>query len=227
MILHAENVKKSFSQGDRKVDVLKGLNLEVTKGQTLAIIGQSGSGKSTLLSLLAGLDQPTSGKVSVDGNDLGSLNEEQLALYRGQKIGLVFQQFHLMKHLTALENVALPLEILKMENPRERAAACLEQLSLSHRLDHFPHQLSGGECQRVAIARAIAPKPSLLLADEPSGNLDSDTGDRVVSELFDLVAHNDMTMLVVTHSQLLADRCNSKLLLQDGVLKPVESRLEL
>ena len=220
MILELEDVRKSFPHpnGTQTVEVLRDLQLQVRQGETLAVLGQSGSGKSTLLSLLAGLDQPTSGALRIRGNDLAKMNEEELTRFRAENIGIIFQQFHLMSHLTALENVSLPLEIFQREGHTERARHALEQVRLSHRHDHFPYQLSGGECQRVAIARAVVVEPAILLADEPTGNLDTETGEQVAQLLFDLVRDTQMTLLMVTHNRELAERCQRQVVLQQGQL---------
>lgn len=221
MSLVLKNVKKSFHQGDTEIAVLKGLNVEIKPGQVVSIVGQSGSGKSTLLSLLAGLERPDAGDILVDNVHLAPMTEQELTLFRAQNIAVVFQQYHLIAHLTALENVMLALEILKMENPRQRAQEALEELNLGHRLNHFPSQLSGGECQRVAIARALVVKPKILLADEPSGNLDTHTGDKVMEVFFDIVKKHQITTILVTHSENLAQRCQRILRLEDGLLKDV------
>ncbi len=221
MSLVLKNVKKSFHQGDAEIAVLKGLNIEIQPGQVVSIVGQSGSGKSTLLSLLAGLERPDAGDILVDNVHLAPMTEQELTLFRAQNIAVVFQQYHLIAHLTALENVMLALEILKMENPRQRAQEALEELNLGHRLNHFPSQLSGGECQRVAIARALVVKPKILLADEPSGNLDTHTGDKVMDVFFDIVKKHQITTILVTHSESLAQRCQRILRLEEGLLKDV------
>jgi putative ABC transport system ATP-binding protein len=183
------------------------------------IVGQSGSGKSTLLSILAGLERADTGDISVDKINLTPLTEQELTLFRAQNIAIVFQQYHLISHLTALENVMLALEILKMANAKERAEEVLKELGLGHRLNHFPSQLSGGECQRVAIARALVVKPKILLADEPSGNLDTHTGDKVMDVFFDVVRKQKITTILVTHSEALAQRCGRRLRLEEGILK--------
>lgn len=219
MSLTLKDIRKSFHQGDTEVAVLKGLNVSIEPGQIVSIVGQSGSGKSTLLSILAGLERADRGDISVDSVNLSPMNEQQLTLFRAQNISIVFQQYHLIAHLTALENVALALEILKMENPKARAEEALRELGLGHRLDHFPSQLSGGECQRVAIARALVVKPKILLADEPSGNLDTHTGDKVMDVFFDVVRKHNITTVLVTHSETLAKRCQRTLRLEEGVLK--------
>jgi putative ABC transport system ATP-binding protein len=171
-----------------------------------------------LLSLLAGLDRPTSGSIVVGGKDLTDLSEQEMTSFRGEKIGIVFQQFHLLPHLTALENVMVPLEILKESHRETRAKEILEKMNLSHRLNHFPSQLSGGECQRVAIARALVVRPKILLADEPSGNLDSETGAKVMDAFFNVIREHKVTTILVTHSEALAQRCDRQLQLRNGVL---------
>ncbi|QDK43959.1 ABC transporter ATP-binding protein [Bdellovibrio sp. ZAP7] len=219
MSLTLNDIRKSFHQGDAEVAVLKGLNVTIEPGQIVSIVGQSGSGKSTLLSILAGLERADRGEILVDKVNLSPMTEQQLTLFRAQNISIVFQQYHLIAHLTALENVSLALEILKMENPKQRAEEALRELGLGHRLDHFPSQLSGGECQRVAIARALVVKPRILLADEPSGNLDTHTGDKVMDVFFEVVRKHNITTILVTHSETLARRCQRILRLEDGVLK--------
>jgi putative ABC transport system ATP-binding protein len=210
------NLCKTFVQGEASIDVLKGINLQLTTGDTVAILGQSGSGKSTLLSLLAGLDQPSSGSIHMDGRDITTLSEQDLAVFRARTLGIVFQQFHLMSNLTALENVTLPLELAKDPAALEKGREALEKVGLSARSSHFPSQLSGGERQRVALARAFVVQPKLLLADEPSGNLDTRTGLQVVQLLFDLVESRKTTLILVTHNDELARRCRRQLHLVDG-----------
>jgi putative ABC transport system ATP-binding protein len=218
MILEINALCKSFTTAANPtpIEVLKNLSLTMDEGETLAILGQSGSGKSTLLTLLAGLDQPTSGSIVLNGTDMHSLNEEGLSKFRARNIGIIFQQFHLMSHLTALENVSLPLDLFKDKDAAKKADALLEQVGLGHRKDHFPWQLSGGECQRVAIARAMVVRPSILLADEPTGNLDSKTGETVSTMIFDLVKEHGMTLLFVTHNEELAKRCARQQRLEGG-----------
>lgn len=219
MILQIKDLRKTFVPlgGSQSVEVLKGIQLEVTEGDTVAILGQSGSGKSTLLSLLAGLDLPTSGQIILKQENIAALSESELTAFRAQQIGIIFQQYHLMSHLTAEENVSLPLELAGVSNPESKAREALEQVGLSHRLQHFPHQLSGGESQRVAIARAVVIRPALLLADEPTGNLDEQTGDHVADQLFDLVQSHGMTLLLVTHNKELAQRCNRSFSIKEGI----------
>lgn len=219
MSLVLNDVRKSFHQGDTEIQVLNGLNVNIEPGQIVSIVGQSGSGKSTLLSILAGLERADRGDILVDKANLVPMSEHDLTLFRAQNISIVFQQYHLIGHLTALENVMLALEILKMENPRERAEEALRELGLGHRLEHFPSQLSGGECQRVAIARALVVKPKILLADEPSGNLDIHTGDKVMDVFFDVVRKHKITTILVTHSESLAKKCERTLRLEEGQLR--------
>jgi putative ABC transport system ATP-binding protein len=219
VILRLRDVHKEFPQPGGALHVLRGVDLAVDEAETVAILGASGSGKSTLLSLLAGLDGPTRGSVEVAGCDLAGLDEAQLAAFRGQQLGIVFQQYHLLGGLTALENVSLPLELLDQPRAEARARVALDAVGLGERLTHFPHELSGGECQRVAIARALVVQPALILADEPSGSLDDRTGDVVMKLLFDLVAEQGTTLVLVTHNEALADRCDRRLELREGLLK--------
>jgi len=220
MILEIKKLHKSFPQADLgKIDVLININLELQEGETVAVIGQSGSGKSTLLSLMAGLDRQTSGSLRLRDKEIIEMSEVKLTQFRAENIGIIFQQFYLMPHLTALENVSLPLEMFGYDDYLNRAKEALEQVGLSDREKHFPHQLSGGESQRVAIARAVVTRPSILLADEPTGNLDNDTGILVANLLFDLVNATGMTMLLVTHNTEMAGRCSKQLTLQNGTFK--------
>jgi len=200
------------------VDVLEQVNMQAQRGEKIAILGPSGCGKSTLLSLLAGLDNPDAGSVLIDGSDLAKMSEDERSFTRSEKLGIVFQQYHLMRNLTAVENVGIPLEILGKADYTKQAQLALDQVSLSDRADHFPSEMSGGECQRVAIARAIVTRPSLILADEPSGNLDQKTGEEVMKLLFKLCGENEITLILVTHNQELAEQCDRAFLLQDGVL---------
>ena len=219
MILEVDGVHKAFASPAGAIEVLRGVDLRVAGGETVAIVGESGSGKSTLLSLLAGLDVPTRGSVRLDGADLGALSEAELARFRARRIGIVFQQFHLMSGLTALENVSLPLELQGAPDAEARAREVLEQVGLTQRAQHLPSRLSGGECQRVAIARALVVEPALLLADEPSGSLDAATGAAVDRLLFELVERRGATLVLVTHSDRLAAACNRCLKLVDGALE--------
>ncbi len=219
-LLKVTNLSKSFIQGSTRIEVLREVNFEINAMETKAIIGKSGSGKSTLLSLIAGLDRPDEGSINLDGQEITSLDERDLAKLRGQRMGIVFQQFHLMSNFTALENVMLPLEILGFKDADALARQALADVGLGDRLTHLPQMLSGGEKQRVAIARAIIHKPSLLIADEPSGNLDNETGESVMKLLFDLIAAAGMSMILVTHSPEWAQHCQATWTLKNGVLKP-------
>ncbi len=219
MSLEVTDVSKTFVQpGTGSVQVLDRVSFSLDSGRTAAIVGQSGSGKTTLLSLIAGLDSPDQGQIILDGEDLVAMGQDKLARYRAQKIGIVFQQFHLMPHLTARENISLPLEILKAAQIMKRTDEMLEKVELTHRRHHLPGQLSGGECQRVAIARALVVSPALLLADEPTGNLDTATGEIVASLLFDLVEKDKKTLILVTHNLDLAGRCAETRQLKKGQL---------
>ena len=220
MLLEINQLYKSFPQADHgQIDVLKNINLEIQEGETVAVVGQSGSGKSTLLSLMAGLDRQTAGSLRLRDKEISEMSEIKLTQFRAENIGIIFQQFYLMPHLTALENVSLPLEMFGYENYLNRAKEALEEVGLSDREQHFPHQLSGGESQRVAIARAVVARPSILLADEPTGNLDNETGVQVTNLLFDLVKTTGMTMLLVTHNTEMAKRCSRQLTLQFGTFQ--------
>jgi putative ABC transport system ATP-binding protein len=219
MILKAKNLIKTYNQGSSKIEILKGLNLDVIEGETVSIVGPSGGGKSTLLALLSGVDRPTQGEVLVLGQNIFSMDEDALTEFRGKNYGIVFQQFHLISHLTAIENVMLPLEILGESGALDRARNALKEVGLSHRLEHKPSELSGGEAQRVAIARALVTEPRILLADEPSGNLDVKTGEQVMGLLFDLVAKYKTSLVLVTHSLELAARCKRQLEIVNGQLK--------
>ena len=220
MLLEINQLYKSFPQADHgQIDVLKNINLEIHEGETVAVVGQSGSGKSTLLSLLAGLDRQTTGSLRLRDKEISEMSEVKLTQFRAENIGIIFQQFYLMPHLTALENVSLPLEMFGYEDYLNRAKETLQQVGLSDREQHFPHQLSGGESQRVAIARAVVGRPSILLADEPTGNLDNETGVQVANLLFDLVKTTGMTMLLVTHNKEMAKRCSRQMTLQFGTFQ--------
>jgi putative ABC transport system ATP-binding protein len=217
-VLRAQGVHKHFATPAGTLEVLRGVDLEVASGETLAVLGESGSGKSTLLALLAGLDVPTRGRIEIDGRDTAALSERELTELRARHIGIVFQSFHLMGGLSAEENVSLPLELRGDRDARERARAALAQVGLSARADHLPARLSGGECQRVALARALVVEPGILLADEPSGSLDEQTGEAALDLLFDLVARRGTALVVVTHSDRLAARCQRRVHLRAGRL---------
>jgi len=216
-LIQVRGLTKSIDTGTHRVDILKGIDLEIPKGQFAAIMGPSGSGKSTLLGLLAGLDTPTSGQILLDGEDITHLSEDAMALLRGRKIGFVFQSYHLIPTLTAEENVLLPMELAGLNSKgRLRARELLDRVGLDGRFDHYPVQLSGGEQQRVALARAFALHPPILLADEPTGNLDSATGRAVLDLLLDLNRQHGTTMVLVTHEQSLADSATRRILMRDG-----------
>ena len=201
-----------------ELEILKGIDLEIKAHESVAIVGASGSGKSTLLGLMAGLDVASSGKVWIDGVELSALDEDERARLRAEKVGFVFQSFQLLPSLTALENVMLPLELHGNDQPLQRASNFLERVELGDRIDHYPSQLSGGEQQRVAIARAFAAEPGILFADEPTGNLDTDTGAHVIDLLFEINREQGTTLVLVTHEQRLADRCDRRLRLHGGAL---------
>jgi putative ABC transport system ATP-binding protein len=217
-MMKVQNVKKSYGKGETRVEVLKGINFQLNEGESLALLGKSGSGKSTLLSLLAGLDQVDAGEIIISGKNVSTLSESELTRFRAENMGIVFQQFHLVSTLTALENVLLPLELLKRANAQVEATELLRKVGLSHRADHLPSELSGGESQRVAIARAMAIKPAILFADEPSGNLDEETGKIVMDLLFNMIQETKTTMVLVTHDQDLARRCSRVIHLEHGSL---------
>ncbi len=198
------------------VNILRGVSLEIGAGETVSVVGPSGSGKSTLMMVLGGLERPSAGRVTIDGNDLGALNEDALARLRRARIGIVFQSFHLIPTMTGLENVAIPLELAGRRDAFEAAADGLATVGLGHRVSHYPGQLSGGEQQRVAIARAFIAGPQLLLADEPTGNLDAATGSLVIDCLFEQQARHGTTLVLITHDPNIADRCERQLRLLDG-----------
>jgi len=218
-LIQVRALTKSIDTGTHRVDILKGIDLEIPRGQFAAIMGPSGSGKSTLLGLLAGLDSPTTGQVILDGEDITRLSEDQMALVRGRKIGFVFQSYHLIPTLTAEENVLLPMELAGSETGgRERARELLDRVGLDGRFDHYPVQLSGGEQQRVALARAFALRPPILLADEPTGNLDTATGQAVLDLLLAMNREQGTTMVMVTHEQTLAESADRRIVLRDGLV---------
>lgn len=209
---------KTVDNGGEPLTILQDISFSVMPGETVAIVGASGSGKSTLLGLLAGLDEPSGGEVRLDGETLNALSEDQRARLRGGLLGFVFQSFQLLPSLTAVENVMLPLELAGVAKGSELARTWLERVGLAHRLQHYPKHLSGGEQQRVALARAFAPNPRLVLADEPTGNLDAATGQQIIELMFDLNARQGTTLLLVTHDEAIAARCGRILRIQSGRL---------
>jgi putative ABC transport system ATP-binding protein len=211
-----QDVHLTLGSAAGPVNILRGLTLDISAGETVSLVGPSGSGKSTLMMVLGGLERPSAGRVLIDGNDLGTLTEDGLARLRRARIGIVFQSFHLIPTMTALENVAIPLELASRRDAFEAAAEGLAAVGLSHRLTHYPGQLSGGEQQRVAIARAFIAGPQLLLADEPTGNLDAVTGRLVIDSLFEHQARHSTTLLLITHDPNIAERCGRQLQLLDG-----------
>ncbi len=217
-----EDVHLAYTAGESSVPVLNGASLSVTRGQSVAIIGPSGSGKTSLLLVLTGLETPDSGSITFDGAPLHSLSNDARADLRRDRIGIIFQSFHLIPSLSACENVALPLDIAGVRGARQQAAELLDRVGLGHRLDHYPNALSGGERQRVAIARALIHKPALIVADEPTGNLDNQTGTAVADLLFELNRENDATLLLVTHDPSLAERCQRQVRLHEGRLHPTD-----
>ena len=217
-ILTARHLNKVVPSAEGELSILHDLSLDLCRGDSLAIVGSSGSGKSTLLGLLAGLDLPSSGCIHLAGQDLSQLDEDQRARLRAEQVGFVFQSFQLLDSLNALENVMLPLELEGHADARQRARALLERVGLGHRLTHYPRQLSGGEQQRVAIARAFVAEPAVLFADEPTGNLDSHTGERICDLLFELNRERGATLVLVTHDARLAQRCNRQIRLEAGQL---------
>lgn len=223
-MIRLSGLSMHYDVGPARIDVLKNLDLRVAAGERVAVSGPSGSGKTTLLLLLAGLEQPSAGSIALDGVGLGDLDRDQLADLRRDRIGIVFQSFHLVPSLTAIENVALPLEIAARPNARGQARALLDEVGLTGRAGHYPSQLSGGEQQRVAIARALVHSPALLLADEPTGNLDDHTGRAVGDLLFDVTGRTRTTMIIVTHNLALASRCDRVLRLQDGKLSEIAAQ---
>ncbi|WP_447591651.1 ABC transporter ATP-binding protein [Aquipseudomonas campi] len=217
-ILSARHLNKVVPSAEGELSILHDLNLDLASGDSLAIVGSSGSGKSTLLGLLAGLDQPSSGEVTLAGHALATLDEDQRARVRAEQVGFVFQSFQLLDNLDALENVMLPLELKGRSDARELASQLLQRVGLGARTTHYPRQLSGGEQQRVAIARAFAAEPVVLFADEPTGNLDSHTGERISDLLFELNKERGTTLVLVTHDERLAHRCRRLIRLEGGRL---------
>jgi putative ABC transport system ATP-binding protein len=219
LIIRADGVTKRVSTADHNLTILNDVSLSVIAGQSLAIVGPSGAGKSTLLGLLAGLDTPTEGEIWLGQHQITKIDEEGRAAVRAELVGFVFQTFQLLSSLTALENVSLPMELAGDRQARDRAKEFLAKVGLAERVGHYPKQLSGGEQQRVAIARAFACRPKILFADEPTGNLDQATGLKVSDLLFDLNEQSDTTLVLVTHEQRLADRCDTTAVIDDGKLQ--------
>lgn len=215
-MIRLEGLRLSLHSRAGTVDILRGIDLQIDHGQSVAILGPSGSGKTSLLMAIAGLEPATGGTIEVGGKDLGELDQDGLALLRGEKIGIVFQSFHLIPTMTALENVALPLEFQGRNDAFEVASRLLTDVGLEQRVHHFPAELSGGEQQRVAMARALSTRPQLILADEPTGNLDGDTGRQIIELLFSLVRRSRATLLLVTHDEHLALRCERIVRMADG-----------
>lgn len=214
--LHDVHLTLGSRSGD--VNILRGIDLSVPRGEAVSVVGPSGSGKTSMLMIVAGLERATGGRVLVGGQDYGALDEDGLALFRRDNIGIVFQSFHLIPTMTALENVAVPLELGRRRDARERAAEALDAVGLGHRLQHMPGQLSGGEQQRVALARAFAPSPALVLADEPTGNLDGKTGTMVIDLMFSLSRDSGTTLMLITHDRELAAQCDRRVTMTDGLL---------
>jgi putative ABC transport system ATP-binding protein len=217
-VIAATALRLTLGDGPAAVEILKGIDLSVAQGETLALLGPSGSGKSSLMAVLSGLERASSGQVHVAGADFTAMSEDGLALARRGRIGIVLQAFHLLPTMTAQENVATPMELAGEADAWPRAAAELEAVGLGHRLTHYPAQLSGGEQQRVAIARALAPRPPLMFADEPTGNLDAATGEAIIEVLFRRRAETGATLVIITHDEALAQRCERIVTLADGLI---------
>jgi putative ABC transport system ATP-binding protein len=226
-LLILKDVHLTLSSAAGAVNILSGISLEISSGEAVALLGPSGSGKSSLLMVTAGLESVTTGEVTIAGTDITRLGEDALARFRRKRIGIVFQSFHLIPTMTALENVAVPLELAGEKDAFASARAELEAVGLSHRLDHYPSQLSGGEQQRVALARATAPRPSVLFADEPTGNLDTATGEEVANLIFALHRRSRTTLFLVTHEESMARRCGRIIRLKDGRIVADEPSLSL
>ena len=220
-VLETRNLVKSYGEGEASVQALKGVSLQIASGQYVAIVGPSGSGKSTLLTILGGIETPTSGQVLLEGTDLATLSDDDRTILRRRRIGFIFQAFNLLPNLTAKENVALPIELdgTSQKVAYEKAAAALEMVEMTHRLDHLPNALSGGEQQRVAVARALAIEPAILMADEPTGNLDSKQSHRISDLLQRLVTDRGQTIVMVTHDRTLAKKAFRVITMQDGLIE--------
>jgi putative ABC transport system ATP-binding protein len=219
VLVQLETVDLHMSSGAGDVHILRGISLDLPAAKTVSIVGPSGSGKTTLLMVLGGLEKPTSGRIHVGGRELTGLDEDALADFRRDNIGIIFQSFHLIPSMTALENVAVPLEFAGSPDAFKKAEEALTAVGLDHRLTHYPGQLSGGEQQRVAIARAFVTAPRLILADEPTGNLDHDTGQKVIDLMFDMTRKHGTTLVLVTHDPELAERCDVKVSIRDGQIQ--------
>ena len=222
-VLSLKDARLALEGNAGRIEILHGITLDVAKGETLGLVGPSGSGKSSLLMLMGGLERATGGTIGALGQDLSAMDEDALARFRRDHMGVVFQSFHLIPTMTALENVATPLELAGHKNAFERAEAELEAVGLADRADHFPRQMSGGEQQRVALARAVAPRPDILLADEPTGNLDETNGQAIMDLLFRLRDRHEATLVLVTHSNRLAQRCDRVIRLRDGQIDVQEA----
>ncbi|MDB2390684.1 ATP-binding cassette domain-containing protein [Alphaproteobacteria bacterium] len=217
-VINLVNAQLSFGEKAKRVDVLKGINLQIDAGETIGVLGASGAGKTSLLMVMAGLENVTGGSISLADYDITNMPEDALAALRRDKVGIVFQAFRLIASMTALQNVSIPLELAGDADATAHASAALESVGLGHRLHHLPDQMSGGEQQRVAIARAIAPRPTILLADEPTGNLDSTTGEKVIKTLFESATTAGAALVLVTHDASLAARCSRIIQIEDGKL---------
>ncbi|NBN66004.1 ATP-binding cassette domain-containing protein [Microvirga tunisiensis] len=214
-----KDVHLTLGDGAGKVHILKGIDLEIATGSSVGLVGPSGSGKSTLLMVMAGLERADRGQVQVAGSDLSPMTEDQLARFRGRNVGIIFQSFHLVPNMTALENVAVPLELAGDRDAFAKARAELEAVGLGHRLTHYPAQMSGGEQQRVAVARALVVEPAILIADEPTGNLDGSTGEQIIELMFAARARHNATLVLVTHDPGLAERCDRVVRLRSGEIE--------
>ena len=220
-----KDVHLTLGEGAGRVHILKGIDLQIEKGASVGLVGPSGSGKSTLLMVMAGLERADEGSVNVAGSELGPLSEDQLARFRGRNVGIIFQSFHLVPNMTALENVAVPLELAGDTAAFDKAKAELDAVGLGHRMHHYPAQLSGGEQQRVAVARALVVEPAILIADEPTGNLDQETAASAIELLFSLARRNNMSVLLITHDNGLASRADRHLRMDHGELRELEAAI--
>lgn len=225
-IISLNNIHLTLNSDAGPVNILRGIDVSVSPGEMVGIVGPSGSGKSTLMSIMAGLEKPSTGDVTVCDEKLSSMDEDALAQFRRDNIGIVFQSFHLVPTMTALENVAIPLELAGRKDAFEVARSKLEAVGLGERESHYPTQLSGGEQQRVALARAVVTEPHILLADEPTGNLDGSTGELIINQMFDLHDQHDTTMVLITHDESLAKRCDRTIRIEDGQIVKDERRAE-